>query len=55
MYKIIITICLPLTLVCWLNRLYKKYGKDKILCYIAGMSNIKKAKARQTFNTNDFK
>jgi len=54
-YKIIIATCLPLTLACWFNRLYKEYNKDKVLCYIAGMSNIEKAKARQTFNTDDFK
>jgi len=51
--KIVITTCLPLTLACWFNRLYKEYGKDKVLRYTAGISNIKKAKARQTFNTNN--
>jgi len=45
-YKIVITTCLPLTLACWFNRLCKEYGKDKVLYYAAGMSNIKKAKAR---------
>jgi hypothetical protein len=45
-YKIIITTYLPLTLAYWFNRLYKEYGKDKVLRYIAGMSNIKKAEAR---------
>ena len=54
-YKIIITTYSPLILACWFNRLYKKYSKDKILYYIASMSNIKKAKARQTFNINNFK
>ena len=53
--KIIITTYLPLILACWFNRLYKKYSKDKVLYYIAGISNIKKAKARQTFNTNNSK
>ena len=45
-YKIIITTYLPLILACWFNRLCKEYSKDKVLCYIAGISNIKKAKAR---------
>ena len=45
-YKIIITTHLPLTLACWFNRLYKEYGKDKVLYYAASMSNIKKAEAR---------
>jgi len=53
--KIVITTRLPLILACWFNRLYKEYGKDKVLCYAAGISNIKKAEARQTFNTNNFK
>ena len=53
--KIIITTYSPLTLACWFNRLYKEYSKDKVLCYIISMSNIKKAEARQTFNTNNFK
>ena len=45
------------SLVCKIkfNRLCKEYSKDKVLCYIAGMFNIKKAKVRQTFNTNNFK
>ena len=54
-YKIIITTHLPLILACWFNRLCKEYSKDKVLHYTASMSNIKKAKARQTFNTNNFK
>jgi len=53
--KIIIATCLPLILAYWFNRLCKEYSKDKVLCYAAGISNIKKVKARQTFNTNDFK
>jgi len=53
--KIVIIIYLFFILACWFNRLYKEYGKDKVLYYIAGMSNIEKAEARQTFNTNDFK
>ena len=44
--KIIITTRLPLILAYQFNRLCKEYGKDKVLYYIAGMSNIKKAKAR---------
>jgi hypothetical protein len=54
-YKIVITTYSPLILACWFNRLYKEYGNNKVLYYTAGMSNIKKAKARQTFNTNNFK
>ena len=53
--KIVITTYLPLTLVYWFNRLCKEYGKDKVLYYIASMFNIEKAKARQTFNINNFK
>ena len=53
--KIIIITYLPLTLTYWFNRLCKEYNKDKVLYYIAGMFNIKKAKARQTFNINDSK
>ena len=53
--KIIITTYLPLTLACWFNRLCKEYNKNKMLCYAAGMSNIEKAKTRQTFNTDDSK
>ncbi len=53
--KIIIVIYLPFTLACWFNKLCKEYSKDKVLRYAAGMSNIKKAKARQTFDTDDFK
>jgi len=45
-YKIIITTRLPLILAYWFNRLYKEYSKDKVLRYIASISNIKKAKAR---------
>ena len=45
-YKIIITTCLPFILAYQFNRLYKEYSKDKVLRYIAGISNIKKAKAR---------
>ena len=45
-YKIIITTYLPPTLAYWFNRLYKEYSKDKVLYYIASISNIKKAKAR---------
>ena len=55
MYKIIIATRSPLTLAYWFNRLYKEYGKDKVLRYAAGMSNIEKAKARQTFNTDNSK
>jgi len=54
-YKIVIITHLLLTLACWFNRLCKEYSKDKMLYYAAGISNIKKAKARQTFDTNDFK
>ena len=54
-YKIIITTYLPFILACWFNRPCKEYSKDKVLCYIASISNIKKAKARQTFNINNFK
>ena len=54
-YKIIITTYLPLILAYWFNRLYKEYNKNKVLHYTASMSNIEKAKARQTFNTDDFK
>ena len=44
--KIIITTCLPLILACWFNRLCKEYSKDKVLRYVASMSNIEKAEAR---------
>ena len=55
MCKIIIATYLPFTLACWFNRLYKEYGKDKVLYYIANISNIEKAEARQTFNINNSK
>ena len=45
-YKIIIATHSPLILACWFNRLYKKYSKDKVLYYVAGMFNIEKAEAR---------
>ena len=54
-YKIIIATRLLFTLACWFNRLCKEYSKDKVLRYVASMSNIEKAEARQTFNTNNFK
>lgn len=53
--KIVIATRSPLTLACWFNRLCKEYGKDKVLRYAAGMSNIEKAEARQTFDTDDSK
>ena len=53
--KIVIATYLPLTLAYWFNRLYIKYSKDKVLYYAASISNIKKAKARQTFNINNSK
>jgi hypothetical protein len=53
--KIIITTYSPFILAYWFNRLYKEYSKDKVLHYIAGMFNIKKAKTRQTFDINNFK
>ena len=53
--KIIITTHLPLILAYWFNRLCKEYSKDKVLRYTAGMSNIEKAKTRQTFDTDNFK
>ena len=45
-YKIVIATRLPLILAYQFNRLYKEYSKDKVLYYIAGIFNIKKAKAR---------
>jgi hypothetical protein len=53
--KIVIITYLPLILACWFNRLYKEYSNNKVLCYIASISNIKKAEVRQTFNINNFK
>ena len=53
--KIIIITYSLFILACWFNRLCKEYGKDKVLYYAAGMSNIEKAEARQTFNTNNSK
>jgi hypothetical protein len=44
--KIIITTYLPLTLAYWFNRLYKEYSNNKVLHYVASMSNIKKTEAR---------
>ena len=54
-YKIVITTYLLFTLAYQFNRLYKKYNKNKVLRYIASISNIKKAKIRQTFDTNNSK
>ena len=54
-YKIIIATYSLFTLACWFNRLCKEYSKDRVLYYAANISNIKKTKARQTFNTNNSK
>jgi hypothetical protein len=45
-YKIVITIYLPLILACWFNRLYKEYSNNKVLYYAVSMSNIKKAEVK---------
>ena len=44
--KIVITTYLFLILAYWYNRLCKEYGKNKVFCYTAGMTNIKKADAK---------
>ena len=55
MCKIVIIIYLPFILAYWFNRLCKEYSKDKVFYYIASMFNIKKAEAKQIFNTNNSK